>query len=68
MNQVNNFDLNLLRVFGAVHAEGHIGRAAKRLGITQPAVSHAIQRHGDKVGTEKCRVRSPSGRAAVLAP
>jgi DNA-binding transcriptional LysR family regulator len=45
MNNINNkFDLNLLRVFGAVHEEGHIGRAAKRLGITQPAVSHAIQR------------------------
>ena len=50
MNFINNFDLNLLRVFSAVYAEGHIGRAAKRLGMTQPAVSHAIQRLRNSVG------------------
>ncbi len=51
MNKIhNNFDLNLLRVFSAVHSEGHIGRAASRLGMTQSAVSHAIQRLRDIVG------------------
>ena len=71
MNQVNNFDLNLLRVFGAVHAEGHIGRAAKRLGITQPAVSHAIQRLRDSVD-DPLFIRSgkgvePTARANEMA-
>jgi DNA-binding transcriptional LysR family regulator len=71
MNQLHNFDLNLLRVFGAVHAEGHIGRAAKRLGITQPAVSHAIQRLRDSVG-DPLFIRSgkgvePTARADEMA-
>ena len=71
MNQINKFDLNLLRVFGAVHAEGHIGRAAKRLGITQPAVSHAIQRLRDSVG-DPLFIRSgkgvePTARADEMA-
>ncbi|MGB1539274.1 MAG: LysR family transcriptional regulator [Pseudomonadales bacterium] len=50
MNITHKFDLNLLRVFSAVYAEGHIGRAAKRLSMTQPAVSHAIQRLRNSVG------------------
>tara|TARA_A100001234_G_scaffold180308_1_gene162789 strand:+ start:96 stop:1007 length:912 start_codon:yes stop_codon:yes gene_type:complete len=71
MNHIYNFDLNLLRVFGAVHAEGHIGRAAKRLGITQPAVSHAIQRLRDSVG-DPLFIRSgkgvePTARADEMA-
>ena len=71
MNHIYNFDLNLLRVFGAVHAEGHIGRAAKRLGITQPAVSHAIQRLRDRVG-DPLFIRSgkgvePTARADEMA-
>ena len=71
MKHIYNFDLNLLRVFGAVHAEGHIGRAAKRLGITQPAVSHAIQRLRDRVG-DPLFIRSgkgvePTARADEMA-
>ena len=71
MKHIYNFDLNLLRVFGAVHAEGHIGRAAKRLGITQPAVSHAIQRLRDSVG-DPLFIRSgkgvePTARADEMA-
>ena len=71
MRHIYNFDLNLLRVFGAVHAEGHIGRAAKRLGITQPAVSHAIQRLRDSVG-DPLFIRSgkgvePTARADEMA-
>lgn len=71
MKNIYNFDLNLLRVFGAVHAEGHIGRAAKRLGITQPAVSHAIQRLRDSVG-DPLFIRSgkgvePTARADEMA-
>lgn len=37
-------DLNLLPVFEAVYAEGSLSRAAGRLAMTQPAVSHALAR------------------------
>ncbi len=35
-------DLNLLQTFHAVHAEGSVTRAAVRLGVSQPTVSHAL--------------------------
>lgn len=38
------FDLNLLRALQALLAERHVTRAAARLGITQPAMSHALAR------------------------
>lgn len=41
---IRDFDLNLLHVFEAVMATGHVGRAAERLGLSQPAVSHALTR------------------------
>ena len=37
-------DLNLLIVFDAVMREKHVTRAAKRIGMTQPAVSNALNR------------------------
>jgi len=37
-------DLGLLVVFDAVRVERSVSRAAQRLGLTQPAVSHAIGR------------------------
>jgi len=39
-----SLDLNLLRVFDAVMAEGSLTRAARVLSMTQPAVSHAVAR------------------------
>ena len=45
-------DLNLLRVFDAVMAEGSLTRAAETLSLTQPAVSHALKRLHESVGTE----------------
>jgi len=53
-------DLNLLRVFDAVMAEGSLTRAANVLAMTQPAVSHAVKRLHDSVG-EALFVRSASG-------
>ena len=37
-------DLNLLKVFDVVMAERNLTRAADRLAMTQPAVSHALKR------------------------
>lgn len=45
-------DLNLLRVFDAVMAEGSLTRAAERLAMTQPAVSHAVRRLRGALGDE----------------
>ena len=43
-------DLNLLRVFDAVMAEGSLTRAAGALAMTQPAASHAVKRLHDALG------------------
>ena len=53
-------DLNLLRVFDAVMAEGNITRAAERLAMTQPAVSNALRRLKDSLGDELL-IRMPAG-------
>ena len=41
---IRDFDLNLLHVFQAVHRAGNVSRAAEALGLSQPAVSHALTR------------------------
>jgi hypothetical protein len=40
---VDAFDLNLLRTLDALLAERAVGRAAVRLGLSQPAMSHALR-------------------------
>lgn len=55
-----NIDLNLLVVFDALVAEGHATRAAERIGLTQPAVSHALNRLRALFG-DPLFVRSPRG-------
>ncbi len=62
MNAVNlnRVDLNLLKVFDALVAEGHATRAAERIGLTQPAVSHALNRLRALFG-DPLFVRSPHG-------
>ena len=37
-------NLNLLQTFHAVHATRSVSRAAERLGVSQPTVSHALRR------------------------
>lgn len=44
MNNLRNIDLNLLVVLDALLAERHISRAALRLQLSQPAVSHSLAR------------------------
>jgi DNA-binding transcriptional LysR family regulator len=65
-------DLNLLRVFDAVMAEGSLTRAAERLAMTQPAASHALKRLHQAVG-EDLLLRTafgmrPTARAEALWP
>jgi DNA-binding transcriptional LysR family regulator len=65
-------DLNLLRVFDAVMAEHSLTRAAQRLAMTQPAVSHALKRLREALG-EELFVRQafgmkPTSRAEGLWP
>ncbi|HWE53035.1 MAG TPA: LysR family transcriptional regulator [Bryobacteraceae bacterium] len=41
---LNQIDLNLFTVFEAIHSEGSVTRAASRLNLTQPALSHSLAR------------------------
>ena len=47
-----HLDLNLLKVFDVVMAERNLTRAADRLAMTQPAVSHALKRLREALGDE----------------
>lgn len=42
--RITDIDLNLLRIFDAVHSARNVTRAAERLGLSQPAVSHGLTR------------------------
>ncbi|PDT47725.1 MULTISPECIES: LysR family transcriptional regulator [Sinorhizobium] len=68
MNRVNiaSIDLNLLVVFDALVAEGHATRAAQRIGLTQPAVSHALNRLRALFG-DPLFIRSPRGMVPTPA-
>lgn len=67
-----SLDLNLLRVFDEVMAERSLTRAARKLSLTQPAVSNAMRRLREALGDELL-VRSgqgvePTPRALALWP
>lgn len=59
---VSSLDLNLLAVFDALIAEGGVTRAAERMGLTQPAVSHALKRMRVLLD-DPLFVRTPTGMA-----
>ncbi|OSQ43714.1 LysR family transcriptional regulator [Thalassospira sp. MCCC 1A01428] len=66
------FDLNLIVAFDALMAERHVTRAAQRIGLTQPALSAALNRLRHITGDELF-IRAPKGlmptpRAMELAP
>lgn len=44
MDNLRGLDLNLLVVLDALLAEAHVSRAARRLGLSQPAASAALER------------------------
>lgn len=60
---VQDVDLNLLRVFDAVLGERSVTAAAARLGLTQPAVSNALSRLRALFG-DPLFVRTPAGMDA----
>ncbi|NNA65549.1 LysR family transcriptional regulator [Pseudomonas sp. ICMP 8385] len=47
MNDLRRIDLNLLVILDALLSEQHVTRAAERLHLSQPAVSHALARLRD---------------------
>src|SRR5438132_10877511 len=54
------FDLNLLVVFDGLLREGSVTRAGKRLGMSQPALSHALNRLRYLV-KDQLFIRTPTG-------
>ena len=63
--RLSSIDLNLLVVFAAIHDEGSITRAASKLHLSQPAVSHSLARLRELFG-DALFVRS--GNAMVPTP
>src|ERR1700722_10418129 len=57
---LESFDLNLLVVFDAIERERSVTRAANALGLSQPAVSHALTRLRWLL-KDQLFVRSPDG-------
>jgi DNA-binding transcriptional LysR family regulator len=47
---LNSLDLNLLVALDALLLEANVSRAAMRIGLSQPAASHALQRLRDVLG------------------
>lgn len=75
MHDVNNLrgiDLNLLVVLDALLAERHVSRAALRLNMSQPAVSHALGRlrllFDDPLLIRRDGQLVASARALAIAP
>jgi DNA-binding transcriptional LysR family regulator len=65
------FDLNLLRVFNALMRERNVTRAGERIGLSQPAVSAALNRlraaFGDELFVRNAGQMEPTPRAIALA-
>jgi DNA-binding transcriptional LysR family regulator len=57
---LEGLDLNLLVALRALLAERHVTRAAARVGLSQPAMSHALARLRDLLG-DPLLVRTPGG-------
>ncbi|WP_124366195.1 LysR family transcriptional regulator [Pseudomonas sp. R1-43-08] len=71
MNDLRRIDLNLLVILDVLLSEQHVTRAAERLHLSQPAVSHALARLRDLLG-DPLLVRQggsliPTARALELA-
>src|SRR5580658_6134964 len=65
-------DLNLLKAFDALASERAVTRAAGRIGLSQPAMSHALSRlrglFGDGLFVRTPGGMEPTARAREIAP
>ncbi|MGO1396752.1 MAG: LysR family transcriptional regulator [Halomonas sp.] len=72
MVKLANIDLNLLVVFDLLYQEQNTQRVALRIGITQPAVSHALKRLrlllDDELFERTSQGLQPTPRASQLHP
>lgn len=72
IQNLDDFDLNLLRIFDALWQKQHVGRAAASLGLSQPAFSYSLKRLREQLGDQLfIRTRSgmqPTAEAERLAP
>jgi DNA-binding transcriptional LysR family regulator len=50
VEDINAIDLNLLRLFAAVHRFGNVTQAAQVLGVAQPVASHGLARLRKQLG------------------
>jgi DNA-binding transcriptional LysR family regulator len=57
---IKQIDLNLLTIFEAVMTELNVSRAAERLNLTQPAVSHALRRLR-RITQDELFIKVPTG-------
>jgi len=68
---VAGLDFNLLKVFHYIMLEGGVGRAAQRLGVSQPAVSHSLKKlralMQDDLFVRSGLTLTPTPRASALA-
>ncbi|APZ50855.1 LysR family transcriptional regulator [Salipiger abyssi] len=60
MQGLNNLDLNLLKVFDAIHRARSVSLAAEHLNMSQPAVSNALNRLRQTLG-DQIFVRTRNG-------
>ena len=67
---IKNKDLNLLLVFDTLMTELNVSRAAVKLGLSQPAMSHALGRlrenFGDPLFSRLPRGVAPTARRIFL--
>ncbi len=70
MNALAGMDLNLVVALHALLEERHVTRAAKRVGLSQPAMSHALARlrahYDDPLLVRDGRMMSATPRATAL--
>ena len=71
IDKIKGFDLNLLAVFVAIDEHRHVTKAAGILGVTQPALSHALGRLrillGDQLFVKSSKCMVPTAKAARLS-
>lgn len=69
---IRTVDLNLLKAFDALMTERAVTRAASRISLSQPAMSHALARlrllFGDPMFVRNASGMEPTARALEIAP